>query len=126
MTPEDLLYYKEHEWAKTDDNTAVIGISDYAQDALGDIVYVDLPSVGDKLSAGAVVGEVESVKSTSELHTPLSGTVTEINQKVSDTPEIINNDPYGEGWLFKIEMDNRDELNDLMNAKQYEDYIKEL
>ncbi len=126
MSPEDLLYYKEHEWVKTNGNTAVIGISDYAQDALGDIVYVDLPSVGDKLSAGAAIGEIESVKSTSELHTPLSGTVTEINQKVVDTPETINNDPYSEGWLFKIEMDNQDELNGLMNAAQYEDYIKEL
>ncbi len=126
MSPEDLLYYKEHEWVKADDNTAVIGITDYAQDALGDIVYLDLPSIGDKLSAGATIGEIESVKSTSELHTPLSGTVTEINRNAADTPEIINNDPYGEGWLFKIETDNNEELNGLMNAAQYEDYIKEL
>lgn len=126
MSPEDLLYSKEHEWAKATNGIAVVGITDYAQDTLGDIVYLDLPSVGDKIAADDTVGEVESVKSTSELHTPLSGTVTEINRKAVDTPEIINNDPYGEGWLFKIEISNREELDGLMTAEQYEDYIKEL
>ncbi|HZD60304.1 MAG TPA: glycine cleavage system protein GcvH, partial [Anaerolineae bacterium] len=100
MTPEELLYYKEHEWVRVEDGMVAVGISDYAQDSLGDIVYVDLPEVGDEIAAGDMIGEVESVKSTSDLYTPVSGKVTQVNQKVVDSPEVINNDPYGDGWLY--------------------------
>ncbi|MEW5705957.1 MAG: glycine cleavage system protein GcvH [Actinomycetota bacterium] len=126
MIPEDLLYFEEHEWVRTENTTATIGISDYAQNALGDIVYVDLPKVGDEVSMGDTVGEIESVKSTSELRTPVSGKVLEVNESIVDTPEIINEDPYGSGWLFKVEMTDPTELDELMNAEEYEAYIKEL
>lgn len=126
MTPDDLLYSKDHEWARVENGTAVIGITDYAQDALGDVVYVDIPEIDAEVTANDVVGEIESVKSTAELHTPISGTIVEINQKAIDTPEIINSDPYGEGWLYKVEVSDRAELEDLMRAPDYDDYTKEL
>lgn len=126
MTPEDLLYSKEHEWARVENGTAVIGITDYAQDALGDVVYVDIPEVDAEVTADDVVGEIESVKSTAELHTPISGTIVEINQKALDAPEVINADPYGEGWLFKVEISDRAELEELMRAPDYDEYTKEL
>ncbi len=125
-TTGDLLYYTEHEWVRVEDDTAVVGITDYAQDALGDIVYLDLPEAGEDVSIGDTVGEVESVKSTAELHTPVSGTVTEVNQKVADTPEVVNDDPYGDGWLFKAKISDRTKLDDLMNAEEYNEYTKEL
>jgi len=126
MTPDDLLYSKDHEWIKVENGTAVIGITDYAQDALGDVVYVDIPEVDAEVTANDVIGEIESVKSTSELHTPVSGTITEVNQNAVDTPEIINTDPYGEGWLFKIEIGDKAELGELMRAPDYDEYTKEL
>ncbi len=126
MTPENLLYNKEHEWVNAEDNNAVIGITDYAQDALGDIVYVDLPQVGQQVKAGEAIGEIESVKSTAELHTPVSGKVVEINQQAIDSPEIVNEKPYDNGWLFKVELSNHSELDDLMKAQAYEKYTKEL
>ncbi|MBE0447605.1 MAG: glycine cleavage system protein GcvH [Actinobacteria bacterium] len=126
MTPEELLFYKEHEWVRVEDGMAVVGISDYAQDMLGDIVYIGLPEVGDEVAVGDMIGEVESVKSTADLYTPLSGTITQINQKVVDTPEAVNEDPYGEGWLYRIELRDRTELDDLMSAEEYEEYTKEL
>jgi len=126
MTPDDLLYSKDHEWTRVENGTAVIGITDYAQDALGDVVYVDIPEVDAEVIANDVVGEIESVKSTSELHTPISGTIVEINQKAIDTPEIINTDPYGEGWLFKVEISDKAELEGLMSAQDYDEYTKEL
>lgn len=126
MTPDDLLYSKDHEWTRVENGTAVIGITDYAQDALGDVVYVDIPEVDAEVIANDVVGEIESVKSTSELHTPISGTIVEINQKAIDMPEIINTDPYGEGWLFKVEISDKTETEDLMSAQDYDKYTKEL
>ncbi len=126
MTPEDLLYNKEHEWVKAENNNAVIGITDYAQDALGDIVYVDLPRIGQEIKAGDAVGEIESVKSTADLHTPVSGKVVEVNQQAVDAPETINEKPYGDGWLFKIELSDRSELDSLMNSQVYEKYTEEL
>jgi glycine cleavage system H protein len=126
MTPEDLLYTREHEWLKVEDDTATVGITDYAQDALGDIVYLDLPDVGEEVSAGDVVGEIESVKSTAELRTPVSGTITEVNRHASDAPETINEQPYGAGWIFKITLSDRSELSSLMDSAAYEEYIKEL
>lgn len=126
MTPDDLLYHREHEWVRVEDDSATIGISDYAQNALGDVVYVDLPAVGDDLSAGDVIGEIESVKSTSDLYAPVSGTVTEVNQEVINKPEVINNEPYGSGWLFRVTLSDRSELDELMGAEEYEAYTKEL
>lgn len=126
MSTEELLFYKEHEWVRVENGTAVIGISDYAQDTLGDVVYLDLPGVGDELKAGDRIGEVESVKSTSDLYTPVSGKVVEVNQKASDTPEIINTEPYGGGWLYRIELSNTVELDSLMSASEYDEYVKEL
>lgn len=126
MTPEYLLYNKEHEWVKAENNDAVIGITDYAQDALGDIVYVDLPRIGQEIKAGDAVGEIESVKSTADLHTPVSGKVVEVNRQAVDTPETINEKPYGDGWLFKVELSNRSELDGLMKPQAYEKYTEEL
>lgn len=103
MTVEDLLYSEEHEWLATDDSgTATIGITDFATQELGDIVFVQLPEVGAEVSAGAVIGEVESTKSVSELFSPVNGTVTEINETLADSPELVNTDPFGRGWLLKV------------------------
>lgn len=126
MTPEDLLFSKEHEWVRVENGTAVIGISNYAQASLGDIVYLNLPDKGDEVSAGDMIGEVESVKSTSDLFTPVSGVITQINQKAVDMPEIINDDPYGEGWLYRIELRDRSEVEDLMSPDEYDEHTKEL
>jgi len=126
MTPEELLFSKEHEWVRVEDGTAFVGISAYAQDSLGDIVYVGLPEVGDEVAAGDIIGEVESVKSTSDLYTPVSGTITQINQSAVDKPEIINDDPYGEGWLYRIELKERTEIDELLSADQYDEYTREL
>ncbi len=102
--PSDVSYTKEHEWVSIDASICTMGITDYAQAALGDIVYVQLPKVGEKVTAGAVCGEVESTKSVSDIYAPVSGVVIEINQSLSDSPESINTDPYGQGWLAKIEV----------------------
>ncbi len=104
LTPENLQYTKEHEWVEVDGDIYTMGITDYAQGALGDIVYVQLPKVGEKLSAHSVCGEVESTKSVSELFAPVTGTVTSVNESLSNSPESINSDPYGTGWLLKIQV----------------------
>ena len=102
MIPEDLHYSSEHEWVRIDDDVATVGITDYAQDALGDIVYVDLPAVGDQVDAGSTVGELESTKSVSDVFSPVSGPVIARNDALDGGAEVINSDPYGEGWLFKV------------------------
>ena len=113
--PENLKYTTEHEWL--DQSTpAVIGVTDVAADALGDVVYLELPAVGTEVEAGAVVGEIESTKSVSELYTPVSGTITEVNSEAVDNPEIVNQDPYGKGWLFKVEVTSAGEL---LTAAEY-------
>jgi glycine cleavage system H protein len=117
LTPENLQYTKEHEWVSVDSNTYTMGITDYAQDALGDIVYVQLPKVGEIVSSGKVCGEVESTKSVSEIYAPVSGTVVAINESLANTPESINSDPYGDGWLVKIEVSTTP--SDLLSAKDY-------
>lgn len=117
LTPENLQYTKEHEWVAVDASTYTMGITDYAQDALGDIVYVQLPKVGEIVSSGKVCGEVESTKSVSEIYAPVSGTVIAINESLANTPESINSDPYGDGWLVKIEVSTAP--SDLMSAKEY-------
>jgi glycine cleavage system H protein len=122
--PEDRRYTKEHEWAKEQDGGIVVGITDYAQDQLGDVVYVGLPEPGAHVEAGAPLGEVESTKSVSDVYSPVSGTVLESNPKVSDNPELINSDPYGDGWLVKVQGDTN-ALAELMSADDYGQHIGE-
>lgn len=117
MTPEDLRYTAEHEWVKADGATYRVGITHFAQDALGDIVYVQLPSVGATLDAGSSCGEIESTKSVSEIYSPLSGTVTAVNQALTAAPETINTDPYGAGWLF--ELSSEQGIEGLLSADAY-------
>lgn len=123
--PADLKYTREHEWVRVEGDTAVVGITDYAQDSLGDVVYVELPQEGTAVTKDEPFGVVESVKAVSDLYSPVSGTVTEINDALVDSPEVVNEDPYGDAWMIKIEMSNREELNDLLSAEEYEEYIKE-
>lgn len=122
--PEDLRYATDHEWARAEGERVRVGITDYAQDALGDVVFVDLPEIGTEIERGAVFGEVESTKSVSELYAPLSGTVVEVNGDLSDTPERLNDDPYGEGWIIMIEPANSAELEELLDADGYRDLIE--
>ncbi len=117
--PDDLLYSKDHEWVSVQGDAARVGITDYAQDALGDVVYVDLPRVGDRVEAGSSFSEVESTKSVSELYAPVSGTITEVNDELADTPERVNEDPYGEGWIVVIEMSSPVELDALLDGAAY-------
>lgn len=125
MYPKDLKYYEEHEWVRVEGDEAVIGISHFAQDQLGEVVYVDLPSVGDEVAAGDAFGEVESVKSVSELYSPLDGEVTAVNEALSDAPETINSDPYGEGWMIKVRMADAADAGALMSAEDYEALVSE-
>ncbi|MBI4196330.1 MAG: glycine cleavage system protein GcvH [Deltaproteobacteria bacterium] len=123
--PEDLKYSKEHEWVRVNGNMATIGITDYAQDQLGEVVFVELPAEGEELQKNDTFGVVESVKSVSDVFSPLSGKVIEVNDPLSDTPETVNEDPYGEGWLVKVEVTNPKELGTLMSAEHYQAFIKE-
>ncbi len=123
--PEDLKYSKEHEWVRLEGDTAVIGITDYAQDSLGDVVYVELPAEGDAVTRGETFGVVESVKAVSDLYSPVSGSVVEMNDAVVDGPEAINEDPYSEAWMLKIELDNIDEVEELLTADEYQQFIEE-
>lgn len=123
--PEDLKYSKEHEWVLVEGKTATIGITEYAQDQLGDIVFVELPAVGDKTSKEDAFGVVESVKAVSDVYAPVSGTVIEVNDDLPENPEIINEDPYGDGWMIKLDLSDPDELDDLMTAEEYEAYVAE-
>lgn len=122
--PADFKYTKEHEWIKHDGATATIGITNYAQDSLGDIVFVDLPKVGAELTAGKTFGSVESVKAVSDLYAPASGTVTEVNQELATAPEKINKDAHG-SWMLKIQLKNPDELKSLLAASDYEKFVSE-
>jgi len=121
--PEDLKYTKDHEWARIEGEVATIGITDYAQSELGDIVYLELPEVGDQTTQGESFGTIEAVKAVSDLFAPLSGEVTEVNTALADQPEIINKDPYGEGWIIKIRLSNPSEVDELLNKSQYEELI---
>lgn len=115
----ELKYTKDHEWIEINGNTATVGITDYAQGELGDIVYVEVETVDESLKKEEVFGSVEAVKTVSDLFIPVSGKVIEVNQKIEDSPEIINEDPYGDGWIIKIEIDDDNELNDLLDADAY-------
>lgn len=125
MNPDDLKYHKEHLWVKVSGKKAIIGITDYAQEALGDIVYIDLPDIETDLEVNSEFGEIESTKTTSTLIAPVTGRVIEVNEDLSENPEIINEDPYGKGWIAVIEIEDMSELDDLMDASEYEKYIEE-
>lgn len=121
-TPDNLKYTKSDEWILIEGDSATLGLSDYAQEQLNDIVYVELPEVGATLAKGASFGTVESVKAASELYMPVSGTVTEINNALEDTPEILNSDPYGKGWIVKVKVTNASAVGELMDAAAYTAY----
>lgn len=126
MSPENRKYTEEHEWVMIDESNsdiAVAGITDYAQDQLGDIVFFDLPKVGDSVAHLGKMGEVESVKAVSDLFSPINGTVTEINEKLLDHPELVNEDPFGEGWIIKVAMTDVAEMDGLMSSKDYDAFI---
>lgn len=122
--PSDRKYSNEHEWVVVDGDVATIGITNFAQDQLGEVVYIDLPSAGDSLSAGDTFGEIESVKSVSELFAPVSGEIVEVNEGLSDTPETVNADPHGEGWMVKVKLDDASEVDGLMSAEEYDTFIE--
>lgn len=123
MIPGDLRYHQEHEWVRIDGNQATIGISHFAQDALGDIVFIDLPKPGQPVKAGQQIGEVESTKTTSTIYTPVSGTVSKVNGDLKDHPEVVNSDPYGKGWMVVIELSDTEEVGRLMSGAQYEAFL---
>jgi glycine cleavage system H protein len=122
--PEGLYYSKDHEWLRVEGETSTVGITDHAQHSLGDVVYVELPKKGESFEAHATFGSVESVKAVSELFLPVAAEVVEVNETLNDEPEKVNNDPYGEGWMLKVKLANRGEVDGLLSAAEYEDYIK--
>jgi glycine cleavage system H protein len=124
--PADLKYTKDHEWAKIEGDTAIIGITDFAQSALGDIVFVELPETGKTLAAHQTFGVVESIKSVSDLFSPLSGTVIEANSGLQNTPELCNAEPYGSAWMVKIKLSHPEEVKTLLNASDYESFLSSL
>lgn len=121
--PSNLYYTKDHEWIRVEGNEAFVGITDYAQSELGEIVFVDINTEGETLAQGDVFGSVEAVKTVSDLNMPVSGEVLEINEAINDQPELVNNDPYGEGWMIKISVTNTDDLNNLLDAAGYQAFI---
>ncbi|NOY65457.1 MAG: glycine cleavage system protein GcvH [Nitrospirae bacterium] len=123
--PEDLKYHKEHTWVRVSGKKATIGITDYAQDQLGDIVYIDLPDVDSEIEKDAEFSEIESTKATSSVIAPVSGTILEVNEELDESPEIINEEPYGKGWIAIVEMSDPAELDDLMDASDYQSYVEE-
>ena len=124
--PEGLYYSKDHEWLRVEGETGTVGITDHAQHSLGDVVYVELPKAGETFAAHDTFGSVESVKAVSELFLPVAGAVTEVNESLSDEPEKVNNDPYGDGWMLRVTLSNRGEVDSLLSAAEYEDYIGSL
>ena len=122
--PEDLHYSKDHEWIRVEGDVGTIGITDHAQNSLGDVVYVELPKVGESFAAHESFGSVESVKAVSEIFTPVGGEITEVNESLQDEPEKVNADPYGDGWMIRVRMSNPGEVDSLLNAAEYEDFTK--
>jgi glycine cleavage system H protein len=121
--PENLRYSKDHEWVSVNGDVVSIGITDYAQSSLGDVVYIDLPRVGDRFGTHEAFGSVESVKAVSEIFTPVAGEVVEVNDGLNDTPEKVNNDPYGDAWFIKVKMENPGEADAMLSAVEYEEYL---
>ncbi len=124
MCPENLRYTKEHEWVRIEKDTVVCGVTDYAQEQLGDVVYVELPEVGTPLTQSEICGTIESVKTVADLYAPISGKVVTINEALDDTPELVNNEPYGGGWIVEIQIRDKDELEDLVSADDYKMLIQ--
>ena len=122
--PEDLQYSKDHEWIRVEGDVGTVGITDHAQNSLGDVVYVELPKAGDTFAAHEVFGSVESVKAVSELFCPVGGSVVEVNESLQDEPEKVNTDPYGAGWMIRVRMTSPGEVDSLLNAAEYEDFTK--
>lgn len=122
--PDELKYTEEHEWVLIEDDIATIGITDFAQDQLGDVVFVELPEVGDELEAGKTFGVVESVKAVSDVYAPVSGEVVEINEELPETPEVLNTSPYEDGWMLKIRVSNPEDIQELMDASGYQEFIE--
>ncbi|MBW2974526.1 glycine cleavage system protein GcvH [Candidatus Woesearchaeota archaeon] len=122
--PDDLKYSKEHEWVKVEGDIVTAGVTDFAQQQLTDIVFVELPEKGKHVEAGRQMAVIESVKSVSDVFSPVTGEVIEVNDKLSDSPDIINKDPYGEGWIAKVRMENKEELNSLMSSQDYDNFTK--
>ena len=125
MYPSELRYDREHEWVRVADDVVVMGISHFAQDQLGEVVYVDLPAEGDTVAAGETFGEIESVKSVSELFSPVTGEVLKVNDALDDSPETVNEDPYGEGWMIEVKLTDPAELDALLSAGDYEAFVNE-
>jgi glycine cleavage system H protein len=121
--PDNLRYTKDHEWMRLEGDEAIVGITDFAQHELGDIVYVEIETIGQQLNAGDVFGTVEAVKTVSDLYLPINGTVTEVNPKLNSNPELVNNDPYGEGWMAKVKFSNAADVESLMNAEAYRNLV---
>ena len=121
--PENLKYTSDHEWVMVQNDRAKVGITDYAQDALGDVVFVDIPEVGKRVTVGETVTEVESTKSVSDIYAPLEGEIIEINQDLDDSPELLNEDPYGEGWIFILELNDAASIDNLLSAKEYRELV---
>ena len=122
--PDNLHYSKDHEWVRVENGIAVIGITDHAQEQLGDVVYVELPKPGESFSANESFGSVESVKAVSEIFTPVSGEIAEVNESLTDEPEKVNKDPYSDGWMIKMKMSNPGEVDSMLTAAEYEDFTK--
>jgi len=122
--PDDLHYSKDHEWVRVEGDVAVVGITDYAQDSLGDVVYVELPKTGDSFAANESFGSVESVKAVSEVFCPISGDIAGVNESLNDAPEKVNEDPYGDGWMIRVTMSNPGEVDSMLTAAEYEDFTK--
>ena len=122
--PDDLHYSKDHEWVRVDGGVAIVGITDHAQNQLGDVVYVELPKVGDEFAANEPFGSVESVKAVSEVFSPVSGEIVETNGSLTDSPEKVNTDPYGDGWMIRVKMSNAGEVDSMLSAAEYEDFTK--
>jgi glycine cleavage system H protein len=125
VNPKNLKYHREHDWARVENDTAVFGLTSYAQETLGDIVFIELPEVGADVTAGTAYAEVESVKAVSDVYAPLSGSVIEVNDEVVDAPELINESPYETGWLIKVRLNDPAEIDDLMTAEEYDDLLAE-
>jgi glycine cleavage system H protein len=122
--PENLLYSDDHEWVLVNKNTVKVGITDHAQDSLGDVVFVELPQVGDSIAKGDIFGTVESVKAASDIYAPVSGKVVNVNQELFDRPELVNESPYEEAWMIEVEIDDKSELKELLGPEQYEELLK--
>lgn len=125
MNPDDVKYHKEHTWVKLSGKKGTIGITDYAQDALGDIVYIDLPEIDATVEANSEISEIESTKATSSVISPVSGKIVKVNDDLAESPEVINEDPYGKGWIAVIEVESPSEIDDLMDSSEYEKYVDE-